>query len=304
MAKVLVTGGAGFIGSNLVDMLVDLNHNVIVVDNLSSGQIENVNSKARFIEEDINNDLNDVFANNFDYVFHLAAQINVRESLKNPIKDAETNILGSLNLINESVDCGVKKFIFSSTGGAIYSPDAEIPCDEESEQNPLSPYGLGKFTVENYLRIFRNIHNLNYTALRYSNVFGPRQNSKGEAGVVSIFIDNALAGKPLNVFGDGEQTRDYVYVKDVVDANVMAMNLSGVYNVATNTETSVNDLAERIKKLTDSDSEIVYSPAINGELKRSRLSYDKISSEGWKPEYDLNAGLEDTVKWFRERVKH
>ncbi len=299
MAKCLVVGGAGFIGSHVTDKLVELGHSVSVIDNLSTGNRKNVNKKAEFFEKDIREDLSDIFNKGFDYVFHLAAQVNVRKSLENPVKDAETNIIGSLNVLDNCVKFKVRKFIFSSTGGAIYSPNAKLPCKEDSEKEPLSPYGVAKFTVENYLRIFKNVFGLNYACLRYSNVYGPRQDAKGEAGVISIFISRAINNEDLIIFGDGEQTRDFIYVKDVVDANIKAMNLEGTYNVATMKETMISELAKEIIKLVGSDSKIVYGNEIKGELKRNVLSYARLKNKGWTPKYNLDNGLRETVEWFK-----
>lgn len=301
MAKILVTGGAGFIGSNLVDSLIAKGHEVSVIDNLMTGNKKNVNSKAKLIVKDIRDDLNSLFSESkFDYVYHLAAQANVRKSLENPKEDASINIIGSLNIIENCVKHNVKKIIFSSTGGAIYSKDAKIPCNEESEIKPESPYGLAKFSVENYLRILGNTKKLNYCILRYSNVYGPRQDAKGEAGVVSIFIDRLLKNEDLIVFGDGEQTRDFVFVKDVVNANLMAMekNLSGFFNVGTGKEISVNELAKMLLKITGKKSKVVHGSAIQGELLRNALNASKLSGKGWKNEYNLEKGLKETVEWF------
>lgn len=299
MAKILVTGGAGFIGSHIVDALVGRGHEVVVIDDLSSGNKKNVNSRAKLVIGSINDNLDEVFEKEkFEYVFHLAAQINVRKSLESPLEDAKTNIIGGLNVIENCAKYGVKKIIFSSTGGAIYSPDAEIPCNEGSKIEPLSPYGLAKYTIENYLRIMKNIKGLDYTALRYSNVYGPRQNAKGEAGVVAIFINNILDDKGLKIFGDGEQTRDFVYVKDVARANVLALNLSGVYNVASETETSVNELCEMIKKLMESNVDVEHTDAVKGELMRSCLSAGKLKKHGWDNGYNLEKGLKETIEWF------
>lgn len=297
--KVLVTGGAGFIGSHLVDRLIDLKHEVSVIDNLSTGNKDNINKKAKFFEIDINDDLSEVFKDGFDCVFHVAAQVNLRTSLEYPIEDARINILGSLNVINECVKNKVKKIVFSSSGGAIYSEKNSFPCDERGLKNPLSPYGLGKLTIENYLRIFNNIHDLDFVCLRYSNVYGPRQDAEGEAGVVSIFINSILDGNNLNVFGDGEQTRDYVYVKDVVEANIRAINMMGNFNVSTGIETSVNSLAEEIKKLMNSNVEIVHKEAIKGELRKNSLNSNKLARSGWSSAHNLNFGLKETIKWFK-----
>ncbi len=301
MAKILVSGGAGFIGSNLVDALIAKGHEVSVIDNLTTGNKKNVNNKSKLILKDIRDDLNSLFSEGkFDYVYHLAAQANVRKSLENPVEDAKINIIGSLNLIDNCVKHGVKKIIFSSTGGAIYSKEAKVPCNEESEIKPESPYGLAKWTTENYLRIMKDTKKLNYCILRYSNVYGPRQDSKGEAGVISIFISKLLKNEDLVVFGDGEQTRDFVFVKDVVNANLMVMekNLDGIYNIGTGKEISVNELAKMLLKLTNKKSKIVHGPAIQGELLRNALNAEKIASKGWKAEYKLEKGLKETAEWF------
>ncbi len=299
MEKILVTGGAGFIGSHLVDKLIEQGYNVTIIDDLSTGKKENVNKNAKFIERSITENLEDIFEEGkFDYVFHLAAQMNLRRSLEDPAKDAEINILGSLNVIKNCVNYHVKKIIFSSTGGAIYSPEAVLPCREDSKIEPQSPYGLAKFTIENYLRIIKNVHGLDFVCLRYSNVYGPRQNSKGEAGVISIFIDNILEGKELIINGDGNQTRDFIFVSDVVKANVLAFDLSGIYNVSTCQESSINQIADKIKDLMDSDVKIQYKDKIKGELERSSLSFVKLEKEGWTPEFDLDSGMKQTVEWF------
>ncbi|MDO8563531.1 MAG: NAD-dependent epimerase/dehydratase family protein [Nanoarchaeota archaeon] len=304
MAKILVTGGAGFIGSNLVDALIAGGNEVSVIDNFMTGNKKNVNSKAKLIVKDIRDDLNGLFSEGkFDYVYHLAAQANVRKSLENPVEDAKINIIGSLNLIDNCVKYDVKKFIFSSTGGAIYSKTARVPCNEESEIKPESPYGLAKWTVENYLRIMKDTKKLNYCILRYSNVYGPRQDAKGEAGVVSIFIDKLIKNEDLVVFGDGEQTRDFVFVKDVVNANLLAMknNLEGVFNVGTEKEISVNELAKMLLKLTNKKVKVIHGPAIKGELLRNALNAGKLAGKGWKADYKLENGLKETVEWFTQQ---
>lgn len=250
--KCLVTGGAGFVGSHVVDSLIESGFDVLVIDDLSGGNKKNVNEKARLFEGNVNDNLNDIFEKEkFDYVFHLAAQANLRTSLENPKMDAEINILGSLNIIENCIKYDVKKIIFSSTA-ALYSPDVNVPCGEDEEVKPLSPYGLAKATVERYLEIFKDTKGLDYVVLRYSNVYGPRQNPKGEAGVISVFIDALKEGRDIVIFGDGEQTRDFVYVKDVSAANLKAIDpeMAGVYNVSSGKETSVNELAEKLKELS------------------------------------------------------
>jgi len=297
--KSLVTGGAGFIGSHIVDALIEKGHQVVIIDDLSTGNKEFINPRAKFIEKSITEDLSQIFQKEkFDYVFHLAAQIDLRKSLLDPVKDAEINILGSLNVINQCIKNKVKKFIFSSSA-AVYSPEAKIPASEDDKISPLSSYGLAKYTVENYLKILKNIHGLDYVTLRYSNVYGPRQSMKGEAGVVSIFIKNILADKQITIFGSGEQTRDFIFVKDVVEANLLAINLSGIYNVSTSIETSVNKLTENLKKLIKKDAKIIHSDAIKGELQRSALSYENLKKLGFQPKYHLEQGLKETIDFFK-----
>jgi len=305
MSVCLCTGGAGFIGSHVVDALILAGHEVIVLDNLSTGNIENVNKKAICHYDDIRIDLNHIFEeHNIDYIFHLAAQINLRKSIQEPALDAYTNIYGSLRLIELAIKYKVKKFIFSSTGGAIYDPDATLPWTEQTKCEPKSPYGLSKFTVERYLELAKQNNGLNYACLRYSNVLGPRQNSHGEAGVVSIFIDNILANKDIKIFGDGQQTRDFVYVEDIINANVMALrgDIVGVFNVCTNTEVSVNEIAQKIMdKIPESRSKIIYQDAIVGEVKRTRLCFNKFLALGWKPFFTIETGLDKTLEWFLSR---
>lgn len=304
MSLCLVTGGAGFIGSHIVDALIQQGHQVLVVDNLVTGKQSNVNKSSNFELCDIrSSDLNKVFDNyHFDYVFHLAAQINLRHSIKDPVEDASNNIMGSLNVIDNCIRTKVKRIIFSSTGGAIYSPINELPCTEESLAKPESPYGLTKLTVENYLNIFSKIHALRSTILRYSNVFGPRQNAKGEAGVISIFIERALHNDDLIIFGDGNQTRDFVYVDDVVQANILALDseLDGVYNVSSNIQYSVNEVAHKIIDEIPTSSKIIHAESIAGEMTHTQLSADKIIKAGWKPKWDMDKGINATTNYFKD----
>ena len=307
MAKLLVTGGAGFIGSHIVDKLIERKHHVVVLDDLSNGKIENVNKKSKFVKMSVNDNLNNLFSTEkFDYVFHLAAQMNLRKSLENPMDDAKRNCLGSLNVIENCYKNKIKRIIFSSTGGAIYSMDAELPCNEESVVQPESPYGLAKFTVENYLRIMKKVYGLNYTALRYANVYGPRQNAKGEAGVISIFISKLLEGKRPVIFGDGEQTRDFVFVEDVVRANLLALdsNLEGIFNVSSEVEASVNEVYEIIKDSLGIELEPEYGAEVKGELRRSVLDSSKLKSRGWISKVGLEDGLKQTVEWFRKNCNN
>jgi UDP-glucose 4-epimerase len=304
--RILVTGGAGFIGSNLTDALIKQGHEVCVVDNLSTGQKENLNSRAQFIELDIQDaKLAEVFAaQKPEAVFHLAAQIDVRKSVADPVADARANILGSLNLLENCKNYGVKKFIFSSTGGAIYGEADIIPTPEGYVEKPISPYGIAKLSIEKYLYFYHVIYGLPYVILRYANVYGPRQNAHGEAGVVAIFCDKLLSGAAPVINGPGLQTRDYVYVADVVAANLLALNSdkTETYNVGTGLENDVNRIAELIKENIITEAEFSHGPAKAGEQQRSCLDYSKIKNElGWLPKTMLKQGIAATVEWFKSR---
>ena len=299
---VCVTGGAGFIGSNLVDKLITKGYKVIIVDNLSSGFEKNINSKAKFYGVDINHEkvLKYIFEiEKPEYVFHLAAQINLRESIKQPVNDAEINILGTLKLLNCCVEHNVKKIIFSSTGGAIYGDNCSIPTSENEIENPKSPYGIAKLTIEKYLKFYRDVHNLDFVSLRYSNVYGPRQNSKGEAGVIAIFIDNILSKNIPAINGLGEQTRDYIFVEDIVDANLLAIDLEGIYNVSVGEETRVNEIYNKIKKIMNININAIHNPEIKGEQMRSCLNSQNLKDTGWNINYSLDEGLKITIDYFK-----
>lgn len=304
--KVLVAGGAGFIGSHLVDRLIGLGHGVAVIDNLSSGRKENLNKGAVFYNMDIcDAGLDEVFDRERpDIVFHLAAQIDVRQSVMDPIADAGTNILGSLNLLQNAKKTGVTKFIFTSTGGAIYGDADLIPTPETYREFPLSPYGIAKLSIEKYLYCYCKVFGLNYTILRLANVYGPRQNSKGEAGVVAIFCDKMLAGKQPVINGSGGQTRDFVYVDDVIEAQIAAMRpeITGIFNIGTGIETDINQIFRQIKQVSGSKCEEIHTAANSGEQQRSCLDASKAGLElGWTPEKPLAAGIEATVNWFKNR---
>jgi len=303
--KALVSGGAGFIGSHLADALVSQGEEVLVVDDLSSGLRENVSPKAHFKKIDICDfpRLEKVFQEfRPEVVFHLAAHIDLRESFKNPVHDAQSNILGSLNLLELMRDSGAQKFVFSSTGGAIYGEASKIPTPETYFAIPASPYGISKLVVEYYLNVWRKLHGINFVALRYSNVYGPRQGGRGEAGVVSIFISKLIKSEQISIFGDGEQTRDFVYVTDVVSANLAAARFgeSGVFNVSTGVGTSVNEIFEKLKNLALSDSDLVYGPTVKGEIPRSVLD-PRLAKRvlGWNPKVPLDQGLAETLEYFR-----
>ncbi len=303
--KILVTGGAGFIGSHLVDRLIDEGHQVVVIDNLSTGSRKNLNSKAKLWKMDIQSSkVKEVFEKEKpNAVFHLAAQIDLRKSVEDPIKDAKINILGSLNILQSFYNsCHSHcKFIFTSTGGAIYGDADIIPTPESYPEKPLSPYGAEKLVFDKYLNYYNQVFNLPYVSLRLANVYGPRQNSKGEAGVVAIFSDAMLSGNQPIIFGSGKQTRDFVYVKDVVEAAVSALkkNKIGIHNIGTAKQTDINTVFSKIKKITGSECREIHQPAKPGEQKTSCLNIEKAKKElGWQPKYDLDKGLEETVKWF------
>ncbi len=305
--KILITGGAGFIGSNIADRYLELGHEVVIVDNLVTGQRENIPSEARFYEMDIvEENLRQVFeAERPEVVSHQAAQMDVRKSVADPIYDATVNVLGSLNLLQNCIQFGVRKFIFASTGGAIYGEQDYFPADEEHPLRPLSPYGITKLTTEKYLYFYQQTYGLTYTILRYANVYGPRQNPHGEAGVVAIFTTRLLKGQQPVINGDGLQTRDYVYVGDVVRANELALQAGDnrIYNVGTGKETDVNTLFRLLRRIVGVDTAEVHGKAKPGEQRRSVLDYSLIQKElGWNPSVSLEEGLRLTVDFFRKEM--
>ena len=314
--KIVVTGGAGFIGSNLVDALLDDGHTVLVVDNLSTGRFENlyrVKDAARenrfaFHQVDIRDSGVAVAfkGQRPDMVVHLAAQADVRYSVRYPVEDAEHNILGTINLLEHAVQAGVKKFIYTSSGGCIYGAPRDLPVDEDTPRKPISPYGVSKSVTEEYLRYYGREHGLAHTTLALANVYGPRQNPFGEAGVVALFLGRMLKGEAPVIYGDGEQTRDFVYVGDVVDAYRKAMTKGdgGVFNIGTGEETTVNRIFRELAELCDFEKEPEYAPPRQGELERISLGIDRARKElGWSPSVSLRAGLELTADWYRENLR-
>lgn len=306
--KCLVTGGAGFIGSHLADKLITKGHKVAVIDNLSNGKEENLNPKVKFYKTDIQDQkISQIFEKEKpDIVFHYAAQIDVRKSVENPIESAKTNILGSLNVLENCKNFGVKKIVFASTGGAIYGEAKIIPTPEDYPPQPVSPYGIEKLIVEHYLDFYKKEYNLDYLILRFANVYGPRQNSRGEAGVIAIFCDKMVAKNQPIINGDGKQTRDFVFVDDVVRANIIAMeeNESGVFNIATGIETDISTVFRELKKAFNLKIQEIHGPQKAGEQKRSCLSFKKAKVKlNWQPEYNLNKGLEITKKWFQKKYE-
>jgi len=305
--KILVTGGAGFIGSHVADAYINQGHEVVIIDNLSTGRKEFVNPKARFFELDIRSDKAHrlILEEKFDVINHHAAQINVRKSTDDPIFDADVNILGTLNLLEAAKKTGVKRFIFASTGGAIYGEQDYFPANEEHPTKPISPYGIGKLTVEKYLYYYNYVFGMSYVVLRYSNVYGPRQNPHGEAGVVAIFCERMLTGEKATINGDGKQTRDYVFVEDVVRANVLALetdHVNEIYNIGTGKETDVNTIFCKLRDMIDLKIEEFHGPAKPGEQRRSVIDPAKAEKLlGWKPVYDLEEGLKATVEFFKSQ---
>ncbi len=304
--KVLLTGGAGFIGSWVAEALIAAGNKVFIVDDLSTGNIENIPKYADFLKVDIKDRdrLEGIFKDfKPDLVNHHAAQMNVRNSIEDPIFDAQVNILGTINLLELSIKYGLSKFIFASTGGAIYGDTDIIPCAEDTPPAPISPYGISKYAVEQYLGYYKVVHGLSHVILRYSNVYGPRQNPHGEAGVVAIFCNRIKSGNPCEVFGDGNQTRDYVFVDDVARANVLSLGVKdAVLNIGTAIETSVNDIVSKLKRVTERDVQVVYSPRRSGEVDRIALEIRQAEEIlAWSPRVDFEDGLSQTWEWFSSK---
>jgi UDP-glucose 4-epimerase len=302
---VLVTGGAGFIGSHLADALLAQGHRVTVVDNLSSGTRSNLADGVHFHQFDVTSrdDLNRLFqAERFDAVFHHAAQMNVRHSVADPVNDATVNIIGLLNLLELCVHNKVRKIVFASSGGAIYGEQGSFPADEDHPANPISPYGVAKLSAEKYLFYYHKVFGIHVVSLRYANVYGPRQNSAGEAGVVAIFANALLAGRQPMINGDGKQTRDFVFVGDVIRANLLSLSPEGfhVFNVGTGRETDINTIFDLVLKSSGKKVQPTRAPRPQGEQLRSVLDCGRIEQMlGWTPEVSLEEGIEKTVSWFR-----
>ena len=302
--KILVTGGAGFIGSHVADAYIAAGHNVVIIDDLSTGTMKNVNPKAKFHKLDVrSNKIKSIFEREkIDVVNHHAAQMDVRRSVEDPAYDASINVLGGLNVLEHCKRFGVKKFIFASTGGAIYGEQDYFPASEDHPVRPLSPYGITKLATEKYLYYYKEVFDVQSVILRYANVYGPRQNPHGEAGVVAIFASKMLAGQQPVINGDGKQTRDYVYVKDVVNANVTALGYKGsdVFNIGMGMETDVNQLFRMLRESSGSRCEEQHGPPKSGEQKRSVIDPSKARKIlGWQPEFSLPQGLKETVEYFK-----
>jgi len=302
--KYLITGGAGFIGSHIADFLLKNGSKVVVIDNLSGGNKKNVSPKARFYKADITSPgVSRIFKKEKpDVVFHFAAHIEARESAKDPAFDAKTNILGSLNILENCRKSGVKKIIFASSGGEVYGDAKIIPTPESYQPRPVSPYGIAKLTVEKYLEFYQKMHGIDFVALRYGNVYGPRQNPNGEAGVVAIFIDKMLKRKQPFIHGTGKQTKDYIFVDDAAAAAVSLAkkNFSGVVNIGTGKETSVMEIFNKLKNMTGSLATKKHTAFPTIGFKRGSLSVKKAGKIiNFKPQYSLDEGLKKTADWFK-----
>ena len=305
MPKILVTGGAGFIGSHVVDVFLENGFEVVVLDDLSTGRASNLNPSAKFYKMDIRDPkVREIFeAERPDFVSHHAAQMDVRRSVAQPLFDADVNILGSINLIEAAKEFGVKRFIYISTGGAVYGEPEYVPCDEAHPINPICQYGASKHTVEHYLFMYHVNYGLKYTVLRYPNVFGPRQDPHGEAGVVAIFTGRMMAGEPVVIYGDGEQTRDFVYVSDCARANYLAATVEhqpGIYNIGWGVPTSVNQIFAALAKATGYALPAGYGPAKVGETRHIYLEASKARKDlGWSATVSLDEGMRKTVEYFK-----
>jgi len=313
--KVLVTGGAGFIGSHVADAYLASGYSVTIVDNLATGKRANLPEGAEFVELDVRDEaLHELFKRHggFDIVNHHAAQIDVRISVRDPKYDADINAVGLLNVLEAAREWRTKRFVFVSSGGVVYGDASERPIPETAAKRPESPYGVTKLVGEYYLRCYRLLHGLDYVALRYSNVYGPRQDPHGEAGVVAIFSKRILASQPITIFGAGEQTRDYVFVGDVVAANMLVSEAElsigteiddRAFNVGTGTETSVNELARELMRAADREVPVEYAAERPGELQWNSLRTERLSALGWRASVSLAEGLGRTYRWIEERAK-
>jgi UDP-glucose 4-epimerase len=300
---VVVTGGAGFIGSHVADAFLERGWRVTIIDDLSTGSRANVNPRATFIELDLRDaSIRELIAElRPDVVSHQAAQVDLRKSVSDPAGDAEVNVVASIRLLQACVDAGVRRFVFASSGGAIYGDPVFAPQSEEHRTRPMSPYGCAKLAIEQYMTYFREVCGLSTMALRYANVYGPRQSATGEAGVVAIFADRLLRRQPVVINGTGEQTRDFVYVGDVVRANLFACEsqIAGELNVGTGVETSVNALYAAMRSLAGADLDAMHGPAKAGEQMRSVIDASRLNLP---PFIDLRSGLVETINFFRDRV--
>jgi UDP-glucose 4-epimerase len=304
--RILVTGGAGFIGSHIVDAYIHAGHEVFVVDDLSTGKRENINPRAHFAQADIQDIAirQLIVKEHIEVLNHHAAQMDVRRSVADPLFDARVNILGLLNVLEGAREAGTKKVIFASSGGTVYGEQEVFPASEDHPTHPISPYGISKRAGEHYLHFYAVQYGIPYLALRYANVYGPRQDPHGEAGVVAIFTLRLLSGEQPVINGDGQQTRDYVFVGDVARANLAALQAeyTGPLNIGTSVETDVNQLFAHLRALTNSIAPETHGPVKPGEQRRSVLAWDRAATIlNWRPEVSVEEGLRQTVAYFRTR---
>jgi len=305
--KILVTGGVGFIGSHIVDLLIEKNYEVVVLDNISTGKKEHLNSKAKFYENDITKDINYIFQiEKPEIVIHMAAQVMLRDSLENPIFDAKTNILGTINVLEACRKNNVKKIIYTSTGGARVGEPRVLPVDENHPINPCSPYGISKHTAEHYVWMYQKLYDLDYLIFCFGNVYGPRDDPECKR-VTSIFSDLMLKGISPTIFGDGTQTRDFIYVSDLAKFIVNSMDKKPehkLFHLANGKKVSVNEIFNTLKKFIEFKKDAIYIDAIKGEVKDIVLDTSLVKKElGWKPSTSLEEGLKKTAEYFKERLK-
>jgi len=302
--KFLVTGGAGFIASHIVDRLIKEGHHVAIVDNMSTGKESNLTPKAKLYKMDICDPaLESVFeAEKPDYVSHHAAQISVVVSVRDPQLDVQMNIIGAINVLQQCMKHKVKKLIFSSSGGTVYGEPEYLPADEKHSTKPLCPYAIDKLTFENYLYMYGVLYDFDYSVLRYANVYGPRQDPHGEAGVIAIFTQKIVDGVQPIIFGDGKATRDYIYIDDIVDANMIAWEKGdkGIYNIGTAIETDVNEIFRLLKKEFNFPKDAIHGEKRPGELQRISIANEKAKAElGWSPKYTLEEGVKKTAEYYK-----
>jgi len=304
MRKILVTGGAGFIGSHIVDLLIDGGEDVVVIDNLVAGKKENINSRAKFYNADVTESVDDIFdVEKPEIVIHCAAQVMVRKSLEDPIYDAKTNILGTLNVLEACRKNGVKKIIYTSTGGARVGEPEYLPVDEKHPINPCSPYGISKHTAEHYVWMYSQLYGIQYLIFCFGNVYGPRDDPTCMR-LVPLFLTMMLNGKVPKIFGDGKQTRDFIYVKDLAELIVNSIDKSPqtkLFHLANGTQISVNEVTGILKRLLNFPHDPEHVDAIKGEVRDIVLDTARVKQElGWNPKHDIERGLVETVLWFKE----
>ena len=302
--KILVTGGAGFIGSHVVDKLVEQGHDVIVIDNFSTGKRVNLQNNVKLIDLNLSSfELSNVFEEyQPEVVIHLAAQVNVNKSIRDPKLDAEINILGTINLLENCRKYKIKKIIYAASAAQFGNPQC-LPIDEKHPFQPLSPYGLSKSVVESYLKLYSHLFDLDYTILRYANVYGPRQNSDAEGGVIAIFSQQLVNNEPLTIFGDGEQTRDFIYVEDVAAATILMLNIGNnqIYNLGSGKEISLNNLMGLFKDISQKEISLNYVEARKGDIENTYYSIEKIKNEcDFSPKINLKEGLTKTINYFKK----